>query len=90
MANDNAFVGECRAQATPLGTAWGLPAGWWPCEAPVTAQPGLEPLALDEHGNAAAWVKRYPGGGSFVRYWGRMRRLSDPSVVVKLAEHELP
>ena len=51
---------------------------------------GRRALALDEHGNAAAWVKRYPGGGTFVRYWGRMRRLSDPAVVVKLAEHEMP
>jgi outer membrane protein assembly factor BamB len=92
IATDNPFEGECRAESTELGKRWGLPAGWWTSQGPVSPQLGVEALATDEHGHAATWVKRFggPDGTGLVVHWGRARRLPDPRVVQALAEHGLP
>jgi outer membrane protein assembly factor BamB len=92
VETDNIFEGECRAEATELGRKWGLSARWWVGQGPVSAQPGIEVLARDEHGHAATWVKRFggPEGTGLVVHWGRERRIPDPEVVRALAEHGLP
>jgi hypothetical protein len=93
VAENNFFEGDCTARATELGRRWGLQHGWWVSEAPITPEPGaVEVLATDEHGHAAAWVKRFggPEGTGFVRFWGRQRRLPDPRVALALAEYGLP
>jgi len=92
VETDNIFEGECRAEPTELGRKWGLSARWWVGQGPVSAQPGIEVLARDEHGHAATWVKRFggPEGTGLVVHWGRERRLPDPEVVRSLAEHGLP
>ena len=93
VEQSNIFEGDCRAQATELGRRWGFPTGWWVGEGPIAATPGaVEVLASDEHGHAAAWVRRYggPEGTGFVRFWGRERRLPDPRLALALAEYGLP
>lgn len=92
VTTDNVFEGECRAEPTELGRRWGLPAGWWIGQGPVSPQPGVDILARDEHGHAATWVKRFggPEGTGLVVHWGRDRPLPDPRVVQSLAEHGLP
>ncbi len=90
---DSVFEGECRAEATELGRRWGLPGGWWVGQAPIANPPkGMEILARDEHGHAAAWVQKFGGseGTGLVGYWGRERRVPDPRVVRALAEYGLP
>jgi outer membrane protein assembly factor BamB len=93
VPSDNVFEGECRAEATPLGRRWGLPAGWWTGEAPLASVPDdVEVLARDEHGHAASWARRFggPEGTGLVVHWGRERRVPDPRVVQALAERGLP
>ena len=93
VGENNLFEGDCLARATELGRRWGLPAGWWVGEAPIAAEKGaVEVLATDEHGHAAAWVRRFggPEGTGFVRIWGRRRAVPDPRVVLAVAEHGLP
>lgn len=71
---DQDAEGVSRVEATPAGRAWGLPADWWIDDAGVNLpQDGLEALALDGHGHAAAWVRRFggPPGTGFVRLWYR-------------------
>lgn len=52
---------------TPAGRRWGLD-GWWLSTWSIAPAAGVEPLALDERGRAAAWVRRYggPPGTGFV------------------------
>jgi hypothetical protein len=93
VEQNNVFAGDCRVQATETGRRWGLPAGWWMSESPIDVPPGtVEVLAADEHGHAAAWVKRYggPEGTGFVRFGGRERKLPDSRVVLAIAEYGLP
>ncbi|MBC8645586.1 MAG: hypothetical protein H7X85_00360, partial [Thermoanaerobaculia bacterium] len=93
VAENNLFEGDCTARATELGRRWGLPAGWWVGEGPIVPEKGtVEILATDEHGHAAAWVRRFggPEGTGFVRIWGRRRAVPDPRVVLAVAEHGLP
>jgi hypothetical protein len=90
---NNLFEGDCLARATELGRRWGLPPGWWVGQAPIAPEAGaVEVLATDEHGRAAAWVRRFggPEGTGFVRFWGRGRPLPDPRVAQALAEFGLP
>ncbi|MEO8431175.1 MAG: PQQ-binding-like beta-propeller repeat protein [Acidobacteriota bacterium] len=90
---DSVFEGEYRAQANDVGRRWGLPAGWWVGQGPIANPPaGMEVLARDEHGHAAAWVQRFGGreGTGLVAYWGRERRVPDPRIVRSLAEFGLP
>lgn len=82
-----AIFDHVGAVATPEGIAIGLPerslAHWT-----VDAQPGLEPLALDENGRYAAWRKDYggPEGTGFVRIWSSRRGLRDLVPFVTAAE----
>ena len=90
---DSVFEGENRAQATELGRRWGLPGGWWVGQGPIAHPPaGMDVLARDEHGHAAAWVQKFGGreGTGLVGYWGRERPVPDPRVVQSLAEYGLP
>jgi outer membrane protein assembly factor BamB len=90
--DNNIFEGDCIARATDLGRRWGLPAGWWIGDSPIAAEKGaVEVLATDEHGHAAAWVRRYggPEGTGFVRIWGRRRAMPDPRVALAIAEYGL-
>jgi outer membrane protein assembly factor BamB len=52
---------------TPAGRAWGL-RDWWMSMWSVAPADGIEVLALDENGQAAAWVRNYGGapGTGFV------------------------
>lgn len=75
--------------ATAEGRRWGL-SGWWVGVSGI-ADPGVDALARDDIGGAAAWVKRYrgPPGSGFVFLWGTYRplphRLMD--LVVDVAEY---
>lgn len=72
---DAAQFDRFGATVTPAGEAWGLH-GWWLSSWAVRSQAGLEELATDEHGLAAAWVRSYggPPGTGFVQLvrpdWG--------------------
>ncbi len=46
---------------TPAGEQWGLEGGWM-ADWAVPADAVTTPLALDENGNAVAWLKNYGGG----------------------------
>ncbi len=53
------------ASPTALGAAWGL-SGWWLSAMATESTSGLDVLATDERGFAAAWLKRFsrvPGSG---------------------------
>lgn len=75
------------AETLPTGRALGLP-GRWLTHWTVDAQPGLEPLAVDENGRYAAWRRGYggPAGTGFVRVWGSRRALRDIVPFVTAAE----
>ncbi|HYO45084.1 MAG TPA: PQQ-binding-like beta-propeller repeat protein [Gemmatimonadota bacterium] len=62
-----AFFDGFGATVTDAGRRWGLEEGWLSRWSADTA--GVEALALDENGHAAAWVKSYggPPGSGFVR-----------------------
>jgi hypothetical protein len=62
-----AFFDAFGATVTDAGRRWGLERGWLTRWAADTA--GVEVLALDENGHAAAWIKSYGGspGSGFVR-----------------------
>jgi hypothetical protein len=81
-------VDEYSAWPTEEGRAWGLEA-WGIDRLGVEPDQVDEVLALDGHGLATAWVKRYGEGGALVRLWGRRAPLPDPAVVRRLAEQEL-
>jgi len=73
---------------TPTGEKWGLE-GWWRARWAATPDSGVAPLALDEHGLAAAWARGYGGspGTGFVRIWGDYAPIPDPGVVHTVAEY---
>lgn len=62
-----AFFDAFGATVTDAGRRWGLERGWLSRWAADTT--GVEVLALDENGHAAAWIKSYggPSGTGFVR-----------------------
>ena len=66
--------------------AWGLERGWTSRWAADTT--GLEVLALDENGHAAAWVKSYggPAGSGFVRLEADGRDPQRLALVAAIAE----
>ncbi len=78
---------EAFSRATREGLEWGLPE-WESACFPVHAANVSTVLARDPSGAATAWVKTI-GAGSFVRFWGRERPLTDAGVVRRLAEHRL-
>ncbi|NIP59898.1 MAG: hypothetical protein GWM92_16425 [Gemmatimonadetes bacterium] len=49
----------------------------------------MTPLAMNEHGLAPAWARRYggPPGTGFVRIWGDYEPIPDPRVVHGVAEY---
>lgn len=72
---------------TPAGRAWGLK-DWWMSMWSVPPAEGLEVLALDENGQAAAWVKSYggePGTGFVMLGYGTGQ--IDPAVVRAVADY---
>jgi len=72
------------AYPTREGRRWGL-GGWWIANTGVDSA-AVTPLALDENGYAAAWVKSYgelPGTG-FVQVWGSHRPI-DPEYYPQIA-----
>lgn len=76
------------ARPTAAGRRWGL-TGWWMTRWAATPVPGLVPLALNELGLAAAWVRSYggPPGTGFVRVWGDVGPMPDPEVAHVIAEY---
>jgi outer membrane protein assembly factor BamB len=74
--------------ATAAGRDWGLH-GWWPAAWTVAQQPGVEPLALDENGNAGAWVRRYGGraGTGFVMIGRGAGRWTDFDALAAVADY---
>jgi outer membrane protein assembly factor BamB len=81
-----AFFDAYGATVTDAGRRWGLEVGWLSRWAADTA--GLEVLALDENGHAAAWVKSYrgPPGSGFVRLAADGRDPARLALVAAVAE----
>lgn len=75
------------ARPTAAGRDLGLPSRWLTSWS-VDAAPGLEVLARDENGRAAAWRKSYggPPGTGFVRIWGSRGPIPAPEAVLTVAE----
>lgn len=86
--------GASPARPTELGRRWGLDDAWWMADVPIAPAAGapVRALALDEHGHYSAWVREYGGreGTGFVRCWSSERPVTDPDVVLRLAEYGLP
>jgi hypothetical protein len=68
VSHANANFDPRSARVTAAGERWGL-AGWWMMNWAADSAAVDEVLALDDQGNATAWVKRYGGrlGSGFVR-----------------------
>ena len=81
-----AFFDAYGATVTDAGRRWGLEDGWLSRWAADTA--GVEVLALDENGHAAAWVKSYggPPGSGFVRVEADGRDPARLAIVAAVAE----
>ncbi len=81
-----AFFDAYGATVTDAGRRWGLEDGWLSRWAADTA--GVEVLALDENGHAAAWVKSYRGspGSGFVRLEADGRDPARLALVAAVAE----
>jgi hypothetical protein len=80
-------IEERRVAANPAGVEWGLPP-WWIGSLALPSADGVAVLGTDSTGRPSAWVKSIGERGRFVRFWGRTRELDDPSLVLRLAEHE--
>jgi outer membrane protein assembly factor BamB len=81
-----AFFDAFGATVTDAGRRWGLERGWLTRWAADTA--GVEVLALDENGHAAAWIKSYGGspGTGFVRLEADGRDPARLAIVAAVAE----
>jgi len=81
-----AFFDGFGATVTDAGRLWGLEKGWTSRWAADTV--GVEVLALDENGHAAAWVKSYggPPGSGFVRLEADGRDPARLALVAAIAE----
>jgi outer membrane protein assembly factor BamB len=81
-----AFFDGFGAAVTDAGRRWGLEDGWLSRWSADTA--GVEVLALDENGHAAAWVKSYggPPGSGFVRLEADGRDPARLALVAAIAE----
>jgi outer membrane protein assembly factor BamB len=81
-----AFFDAYGATVTAAGRRWGLEGGWTSRWAADTA--GVEVLALDENGHAAAWVKSYRGapGSGFIRLEADGRDPARLALVAAIAE----
>ena len=81
-----AFFDAFGATVTDAGRRWGLERGWLTRWAADTA--GVEVLALDENGHAAAWIKSYGGrsGSGFVRLEADGRDPARLALVAAMAE----
>ncbi len=68
VSHANANFDPRSAHVTDAGARWGLQ-GWWMMNWAADSAAVDEVLALDDQGNATAWVKRYGGrlGSGFVR-----------------------
>ena len=80
------FFDGFGAFPTDAGRRWGLEKGWTSRWGADTA--GVEVLALDENGHAAAWIKSYggPPGSGFVRIEADGRDPARLAVVAAVAE----
>ena len=86
VGHEGAIFDPYAARPTPEGRRWGLH-GW--LYASWSADPAdVVPLALDERGLAAAWVKGYggPPGTGFVRVWPDIGPVPDSGIVWRAAE----
>jgi outer membrane protein assembly factor BamB len=81
-----AFFDGFGATVTDAGRRWGLERGWLSRWAADTT--GVEVLALDENGHAAAWIKSYggPPGSGFVRLEADGRDPARLAIVAAIAE----
>ena len=81
-----AFFDAYGATVTEAGGRWGLEDSWLSRWAADTA--GVEVLAVDENGHAAAWVKNYrgPPGSGFVRLEADGRDPARLALVAAVAE----
>ncbi|UCC73157.1 MAG: PQQ-binding-like beta-propeller repeat protein [Gemmatimonadota bacterium] len=72
--HDRYDVDQYAAYPAPEGERWGF-IDWWVSVSGVDVAEVTTPLALDENGGAAAWVKSYggPPGTGFVSLWGTYR-----------------
>jgi hypothetical protein len=88
VPHDRSNFDAYGARTTAAGRRWGL-SGWWMTRWAATPVPGLVPLALNERGLAAAWVRSYggPPGTGFVRVWGDVGPMPDPEVAHVVAEY---
>lgn len=86
----DAMKGWFYARATPEGKKWGL-TGWWVGIASVDTNQVSKVLAIDETGNAAAWVKNYggPEGTGLVQLWVNRSDLPDLTYIKLVAEYGL-
>jgi len=76
------------ASATEAGRTWGVPP-WWVSRLAIDAAEGLDVLALDENGKAAAWARSYggPTGTGFVSLAIREPRIEDLPAIRAVAEY---
>ena len=81
-----AFFDFYGATPTDAGRAWGIEKGWLSRWAADTT--GVEALAIDENGHAAAWIKNYGGlpGSGFVRIEADGRDPARLALVAAIAE----
>ena len=81
-----AFFDAFGASVTDAGRRWGLEKGWLSRWSADTT--GVEVLALDENGHAAAWVKNYrgPRGTGFIRLEADGRDPARLALVAAIAE----
>jgi len=86
----DALKGWFYVKTTAEGNKWGL-TGWWVGIASVDKSQVSTVLALDENGNAAAWIKNYGGdeGTGLVQLWVDRDRLSNLSEIKAAAEFRL-
>jgi outer membrane protein assembly factor BamB len=76
------------AAATETGRAWGVPP-WWVSWLAIDVADGIDVLALDENGKAAAWVRNYggPAGSGFVSLAIREPRIEDLPAIRAAADY---
>lgn len=83
--------GEYHCTVTAEGKKWGLP-DWYVGSFSVKQQPGITPLAINEYGRPAAWIKKIGSkGGMFIqaRLWPNDKGMKDAhlELIKRIAEY---